>query len=58
MTMNLDTFIAGWAERCRRLARLARDDAERSATFAALNPDETLPLRVVREDPGTQQHKS
>jgi hypothetical protein len=54
--MNLDTFIAEWAERCRRLARLARDDAERSATYAALNPDETL--RVVREDPGAQQHKS
>jgi len=56
--MNLDTFMAQWAERCRRLARLARDDAERSATYAAVNPDETLPLRVVRKDPGAQQHKS
>ena len=54
--MKLDTFLAEWTERCRRLARSARDDAERSATFAALNPDETL--RVVREDPGAQRHKS
>jgi len=54
--MKLDTFLAEWTERCRRLARLARDDAKRSATYDALNPDATL--RVVREDPGARQHKS
>ena len=54
--MKLDTFIAEWAERCRRLARLARDDAERSAIYDKLNPDATV--RVVREDPGAQQRKS
>jgi hypothetical protein len=54
--MKIDTFLAEWADRCRRLARLARDDAERSATYDALNPDATL--RIVREDPAAQQRKS
>ena len=54
--MNLDTFLAEWAERCRRLARMARDDAERSAAYDTLNPDATV--RIVRDAVGTQQHKN
>ena len=50
--MNLNTYLADWAERCRRLARLARDDAERSATYDKLDPDATV--RVLRQASGPQ----
>jgi hypothetical protein len=53
--MRLDTFLAEWADRCRRLARLARTDAERSATYDAVNPDETV--RLVRRQPGDAPRK-
>jgi hypothetical protein len=53
--MKLNTLLAEWADRCRELARLARDDAERSATYDAINPDETV--RLVRREPETPDRK-
>jgi len=49
--MNIQTTFAEWTARCRQLARRAREDAERSAELAHLNPDSTLPL--ARKESGS-----
>jgi hypothetical protein len=46
--MNVETVLVEWARRCRELARLAREDVERSAAYETLDPDATQ--RVVRQD--------
>ena len=49
--MNIQTTFAEWTARCRQLARRAREDAERSAELAHLNPDATLPLASKEPSP-------
>ena len=55
-TMNVETIFAEWTARCRQLARRAREDAQRSAELAHLNPDATL--QVVRKEPTLPPRKS
>jgi hypothetical protein len=54
--MNVQTILTEWSARCRQLARLAREDAQRSAELAHLNPDATLPL--ARKEPPLPPRKS
>jgi len=52
--MNVETLFYQWADRCRRLARLAREDVERAAYYEAVtDPDATI--RLVRQE--TKQRK-
>ena len=54
--MNVETIFAEWTARCRQLARRAREDAQRAAELAHLNPDATL--QVVRKERTLPPRKS
>jgi hypothetical protein len=55
--MNFETKLAELTARCRRLARSAREDAQRAEAYATLDdPDATV--RLLRREVGSLESKN